>query len=166
MLTYSSDDVVQALGVSKNLNAALKSFLRREVKKGDPAEKFVKELRATLIDKDGRDPEKLLARYMPDLENHLIVIAAYAHHDFVNAISQEIVGEYGEAFNKTYTSNGETITITNRPEFERIIREVAKRLKERSETLGLTGNPFFLNVMLNTIFERPLMRDIVPLVSH
>jgi len=158
VLPFTTDDAITTLRQAENLNAALKHFLKREVRRGDPADRFVKDLKPLLLGADLTRAGGYLERKRPQFDPHLIGIGGYAHSDLVTAVAGQIVEKYADDFNATYQSNGSTITVSNQAKFDEIVGAANKVIDETLVTRGLGASSFMKNVLLAAIFEQPVLR--------
>ncbi len=165
MLPYTVSHILDAFAKAKNLNASMKNFLKREVKRGDPAEKFTKDLRDVLLSDDVNRSEQFFAKHLPKYESHLFVAAGYAHYDLVNGLAASIVERYADDFNATYEVQDEKLTYKDRPNFEKLAKEAITLISAGLKPSGLDGSPFMLNVVFVSIFTREVIGAIEPLVD-
>ena len=158
MLPFTTDDAVTTLRQAENLNAALKHFLKREVRRGEPAERFVKDLRPLLLGSDPTRAGGYLERKRPQFDPHLIGIGGYAHSDLVTAVAGQVVERYADDFNATYRSDGSTITVSDQSRFDEIVNAANKVIDETLVARGFGASSFMKNVLLAAIFEQPVLR--------
>jgi hypothetical protein len=156
MLPYSVEDVQEALSKAKNLNAAVKKFLKVEVGRDVKAERFAKSMREVAGSSDRL--ATFVKNSLPDYEAHLLVLTRHAYQEPFGSIAQEITDTFAEEFNATYTRNekGEP-SITDKAGFKRIAGESLKRIEAGLEKGELPKNGFMKNVLVHWIFEKDLV---------
>lgn len=155
-----SSEIAQNLRRSPNINAAVKSFLKREVKKGDGAERFIKDLRDVLLSKNEQLAAEFLERRLSQYEPYVVALGGYAHADFVTALAGRIVEKYADEFNATYQVWGESVTVADPQRFNQIVGEVLKLVADEIDQKGLPGY-FMKCVILNAIFDRPVLMKVL-----
>lgn len=161
MLEFTSEDAVNVLMKSGNLNAALKHFLKREIQNGDPAGRFVKDLR-TFVDKPNTTQFKAYVdRMRGKFELQLIAIGGYAHSNLVSSIASQVVEKYADDFNKTYETEGETVKIKDQKGFDAIVKDVFGIIDGELKGAGLGESQFLRNSILVNIFDRPVLQKIL-----
>jgi hypothetical protein len=156
--SFTTDDIVESLKRSANLNAALKHFLKREVRRGDLAERFVKDLREVFAAKDPTRALGFIEKKRPAFDSHLVAIGGYAHGEIVMAIANEIVEKYADSFNATYAVVGEDIEVRDSAGFDKIVGEAVAIVTARLTAAGFRDSPFMQGVVLATVFDRPVLR--------
>jgi len=156
--SFTTDDIVASLKRSDNLNAALKHFLKREVRRGDPAERFVKDLREVFAAKESTRALAFIEKKRPAFDSHLVAIGGYAHGDIVMGLASEIVEKYADSFNATYTVVGEDLEVKDGAGFDRIVAEAIAIVTARLTDAGFGDSPFMQSVVLATVFDRPVLR--------
>lgn len=156
--SFTTDDIVESLKRSENLNAALKHFLKREVRRGDPAERFVKDLRDVFTAKDPSRALGFIEKKRPAFDSHLVAIGGYAHGEIVMGIANAIVEKYADRFNATYTVVGEDIEVKDTAGFDTIVGEAIALVTARLTEAGFGDSPFMQSVVLATVFDRPVLR--------
>lgn len=164
MFNYTSDDIYTAFEAAPNLNSALKNFLKREIRKGDPAEKFVKSLRKLAGSGNAAAMKAFFEKSLPVYHQHILLLAGYANADAVNAISETVIEAHAETFNETYDTSEDGISIKDREGFESIVGNVDTMLSNGIKEHGLPESPFMKLVLVNSIFEDQVMAEVVPLL--
>lgn len=163
MLPFTTDDAVTVLKKSQNLNSALKNFLKREVKAGDPAGRFIKDLK-DLSDRTQTEPlKKYIDNSRPHFDGYLLAIGKYAHVDSVNNIVVQIVDRYADEFNATYAiedkgdSGEQGIKVNDVTKFKSIVDQAFKLIDDQQSIAGYSESPFFKNLVLLSVFDRPVL---------
>ncbi len=164
MLDYTIADAVNCLKKANNLNAAVKHFLKREVRSGDPSEKFAKELRE-IIERDNSEATKrFFDKHIPRFERQLFAIGGYAHWDFIGALIERIGTKHADQFNATYAVNGESIEISDQAKFDSIAKLAISDVDHELANKGFPDSKFLKNVILSTLFEPAVLRAVSKLL--
>src|SRR5687767_10319790 len=119
-MKISATDVEAVLSSAENLNAALKTLLKREARAENSIEPFVKSLRSVVT--RNRDGELLsyIEQHYPTHEIHFALLASYAFPAVQDAIISEVFDKYAEDFNATYEKSERGIRITDPGKFSSI----------------------------------------------
>lgn len=165
MLIYTSKDVVEILKKSKNINSAIKSFLKKEVKKGDPAEKFAKSLKVVLLDGNFQRAISFIDANLAKFENHLFVIGQYAFSEFTSSVTDELIEKYADSFNETYKIEGGELEILNRADFSNIVKSSLKLIDDKFREFELPSSPFLKKLLIMAIFHQELHSEIESFLS-
>lgn len=160
VFVFTAEDAVAALEKSPNLNSSLKNFLKREVRRGEPGERFVKDLRAAF---EGGEARALafVRGAIDKFERHLVALGSYAHADLVAPLAQQILDQHADTFNDTYRMGTEEIEVTNRSAFDEIVAKVMATIDETLAEHGFAESFYMKNVVLVTIFEPAVLRHII-----
>lgn len=161
MFSFTTEDVVGSLKRAGNINAALKNFLKREVRRGDPAERFVKDLREVMVGKDETRALNYIEKRRPGFDSHLVAIGSYAHSEMVMVLANQIVEKYADRFNATYEVKDEDIAVKDKKEFESIMKEVSGVITQTLKEAGFGDSVFMQSVIFSTVFDRPVLRYLV-----
>lgn len=153
MLEYTAQDAYTVLKKSTNINAAIKNFIKREIRKGDPGEKFAKNLRNVLISKNEQTALDFIDGALPQFTNHLVTIACYAFPEFINNLVEEIVEKYADDFNATFEVTEDRLGYKDKAKFESIAKEAIGIIREKIKAEGMGDSPFMRNVIYLSIFE-------------
>ena len=163
MLKYTTSDVLVALDKAKNTNAALKKFLKNEVRADPKSEKFIKNLKSVLNSKDPGDKESFIENSLPAYEPHLFVLTRYAYAEQTAALAEEITTKYADEFNATYKSEKEGITVQDEAKFKKIVLEVNSIIDEGLEKHSMPKSGFMKNVMFHQIFDKEVLDEVIPI---
>jgi ribosomal protein S17E len=161
VFSFTTEDVVGSLKRAGNINAALKNFLKREVRRGDPAERFVKDLREVMVGKDETRALNYIEKRRPGFDSHLVAIGSYAHSEMVMVLANQIVEKYADRFNATYEVKDEDIAVKDKKEFESIMKEVSGVITQTLKEAGFGDSVFMQSVIFSTVFDRPVLRYLV-----
>lgn len=165
MLPYSAQDVLDTMHSCENINAAMKSFLKREVRKGDTLEKFTKNFRSILLSNSTDRQVQFIEKHLPQYEPAFFALARYALFETVDKITSRVIEKHAEAFNATFDSDGETIDVTNRPEFERIAAEAIAMFRSDLQGADVPDSNFMLLVLITSLFDQAVVPEVVPLAA-
>lgn len=164
MIDYTIADAVNCLKEAKNLNSAVKHFLKKELRPGDPAEKFAKELRDVIERGDNTQIKKFFERHMPKFERQLFAIGGYAHWDFIGAAIERIGAKFADQFNTTYSSSESGVSINDKNRFNSIAKEALQAVDQELSTNGFEKSSFMKNIMLSSLFEPAVLEHVNPLI--
>jgi len=160
MFDYTIADVVRTLRMAKNLNSAVKHFLKHEIKPGDSAGKFAKELRDVVLSNNDLAIESFFKRYLPQYERHLLAIGGYAHWDFIGKLVEEIGESYADAFNQTYAVSESEFTMKNEKEFSCIAKQAVERVVAELKAREFGDSMFMKNIVLSSLFEPKVLERV------
>jgi hypothetical protein len=159
VFSFSSEDVVGTLKKSANINSAIKNFLKRQAAQGgESSARFAKDLRDVLLSKQEAGALTFVDRNVEKFSPHLLAIGAYAHAELVDKVAGKIVTKYADDFNSTYTSNGEEIKVSNQTKFNSIMKNAASEIGADLEESGFADSQFLRAIVLNAIFEPPVLK--------
>lgn len=161
-MAYRPEDVANCFLNAKNPNAAIKNFLKREVQKGDPSVKVVKDLKSILTSAEGVRQERLHAffeRHMEKYEKHFMSVAGYAHAEVVNPIADEVIEEFAEAFNETFEEADSGIVVKDRKKFESIAKKAVEKISTELKKSD-SDSVFLQGVVVVSIFEQPVLDEL------
>lgn len=161
MKNFTYKDAIACLKRAENLNAAFKNFLKREVRRGEPAERFVKDFKDVILGREEGEVEAFLAKKLPQFTEYLVGLGGYAHSDFVRAQMERIIERYAERFNRSFTLAGEEITVTDEKTFNEIVGLVQGEVEGALVEHGFAGSDFMRNIVLASLFERPVLKRIL-----
>jgi hypothetical protein len=159
VFSFSSQDVVETLKKSSNINSAIKNFLKRQAAQGgESSARFAKDLRDVLLAKQDTGALLFIDKNSEKFSPHLLAIGAYAHAELVDKIAGKIVTKYADDFNTTYSSNGEEVKVSNQTKFNSIMKNAASEIGADLEESGFAESQFLRAIVLNAIFEPPVLR--------
>ncbi|MDZ4786037.1 MAG: hypothetical protein SGJ02_08170 [bacterium] len=153
----TADDITEVLKKAPNVNSAIKNFLKREVKKGDSSEKFVKSLRDVLLSKNETAARDFISGALPKFLNHIYSIACYAYFESMSKLAENIVEKYADDFNATFEIIEGKVKYKDEKKFKVISSEALKIIHETLAAQGFAESAFMKNVALISVFERPVI---------
>ncbi len=145
-------EVEIVLSSAPNLNAALKTMLKREGRPGNLVEPFVKSMRSVVARNRDGELLKHIETNFPTKPNHFLLLASYAFPTICNSIAEKVITQFAETFNATYQTNESGITVTNPEKFKSIIKAVVEIVKTELNAAQVPSNNFSVNAVLSTIF--------------
>jgi hypothetical protein len=165
MLPTTVPQVQDAFQAAKNLNAALKNFIKREGGNGAQVVSFAKDFRAAVS--TGRAPAVtfFIEKNYPAKQVFFLGVARYAVPELVETSVGRIIEKHAEAFNTTYQRGENGITVTDAAQFKKIVRDVLAMIKEDIKAAGLTENPFLENALLASVFEVEVLAEVMKVVE-
>jgi len=155
------DEVVGVFSGAKNLNAALKSFLKREAQGNAAVERFAKDFRAAVASGRPLALAAFIQRHYPAQEVFLSAVVRYAFPDLFDATINSVYTAHAEQFNSTYSQDGESIQVTDRARFDSIVQQVDGMIEAAVKAQGMTPNPFLRRAFLMGIFEPAVLREVL-----
>jgi len=165
MLPTTVQDVQAAFGSAKNLNAALKNFLKRESRSGDQVVSFAKDFRAAVGTGRQVAVSAFIEKNYPRKEVFFLGVARYAFPELVESCVGRIIDRYAEAFNQTYERTEQGITIKDAKTFGSIVREVHQLVKGDIQAAELPVNGFLENALLSSVFEIDVLTEVMKELS-
>ncbi|NDC38603.1 MAG: hypothetical protein EBZ48_11190 [Proteobacteria bacterium] len=165
-MSYATvEEVVGVFASAKNLNAALKNFLKREVQGNAAVERLAKEFRAAAASGRTLALASFVGRYYPAQEVFFSAVARHAHPELFDATINGIYAAHAEEFNKTYSQSGESITVTDPAKFASIVQQVDGMIEAGVRGQGMTPNSFLRRAFLMGIFEPAVLKEVVAIRS-
>ncbi len=165
MYPYSQEDIVTCIQAAPNMNSALKSFLKNEMQKGDPASKFIKAFKAALQSKAPQALESFLQKALPKYEAHLYLVSRHAFGQECDTIIDHVITNYAEDFNNTYSTTETTIEIGDREKFEELAQQALNDIGEKMNELGVPSSGFMKNAIAYSLFEPLVLQELDPLFA-
>ncbi|MCB0333118.1 MAG: hypothetical protein KDD55_06435 [Bdellovibrionales bacterium] len=165
MYPYTHEDVVACIQAATNMNSALKSFLKNEMQKGDPASKFIKAFKAALQSKAPNAIESFLQKALPKYEPHLFLVSRHAFGEACDTIIDHVITTYAEDFNNTYTTTDTSIDISNREEFEKLAQQALTDIASKLNELDIPSSGFMKNAIAYSLFEPLVLQQLEPLLT-
>jgi len=147
------EEVTGAFLAAKNTNAALKNFLKKEKPSDDSVVRFVKSFRNEVSGGSADKLRSFIEEHLDDHTDEFLMLARYAHPEFVATTAHQIINEYADEFNKTYEKDGATITIKDKKKFESIVSKVSAIVDDELRKAGLPLTNFMRHAVLLYVFE-------------
>jgi hypothetical protein len=164
MLETNVEEVTVALTSAKNLNAALKSFLKREGTQTPQVATFAKEFRGVVT--SGR-PEPVRVFIEQNYEKrpmYFLGVARYAYPELIEAVVGKIIEQHAETFNTTYERADEGIKVTDAKAFGAIVKSVSQMIDEGLKASGAPTSNFMRNAIMASVFEPDVLTEVLKVV--
>ncbi len=162
MLECTVDDIYDVLVKAPNINSAVKNFLKKEAKKGQPSEKFAKSLRDAFGSKNEERAKRFIDDSMTPHMSYIYSITCYAYFEFVSKLAEAIVNKFADDFNSTFEIVDEKVNFKDEKKFKTISEQALKIINENLNEFGFTDSNFMKNVALISVFERPVIDILTP----
>ena len=165
MLKTNIEEAKSAFAAAKNLNAALKNCLKKEVQANAQFVGFTKSFRAAVATGREQSVNFFIEKNFPNHEIELLLVARYAHLEFITKNVESIVVQFGEQFNATYEGGESSISIKDKTKFTSIVKEVSSLVDSALNEAGLPVNNFMKNSFLISIFEENVLKEVFPVLQ-
>jgi len=165
MLNSSMDEVQAAFHAAKNANAAVKTFLKREARVGDPSERFAKDFRVAAASGKEAPINAFIEKNYPKHEVYFLALARYAHGEFIGTTVEKIFDKYAEEFNTTYERGDGAITVTNDARFKEIVLDVAGIVEKELSAAGLPTSNFMKKAVLICVFDPEVLKEVLKVLG-
>ena len=165
MLPTTIDEVEVSFSKARNLNAALKSFLKREGTSNPQAAAFAKDFRAATSTGKQAALRAFLERHYPKREIFFVGIARYAHPELIESTVGRIVDNHADTFNATYERGDSGITIKDAGTFKKIVKSVDKTIEESLTGSELPVTNFMKNALLASVFEPEVLSEVLKVLD-
>jgi len=165
MLETNVEEVTVALTSAKNLNAALKSFLKREGTQTPQVATFAKEFRGVVT--SGR-PEPVRVFIEQNYEKrpmYFLGVARYAYPELIEAVVGKIIEQHAETFNTTYERAEQGIKVTDAKAFGAIVKSVSQMIDEGLKASGAPTSNFMRNAIMASVFEPDVLTEVLKVVK-
>lgn len=165
MLETNVEEVTVALTSAKNLNAALKSFLKREGTQTPQVATFAKEFRGVVT--SGR-PEPVRIFIEQNYEKrpmYFLGVARYAYPELIEAVVGKIIEQHAETFNTTYARAEQGIKVTDAKAFGAIVKSVSQMIDEGLKASGAPTSNFMRNAIMASVFEPDVLTEVLKVVK-
>jgi hypothetical protein len=166
MLPTTVSDVQETFGNAKNLNAALKNFMKRESRSGEQVVSFAKDFRSAVTTGKAPTINAFIEKNYPRKEVYFLGVARYAFPELVESCVGRIIDTYAESFNQTYERQEQGISIKDAKSFASIVREVHKMVKGDIQAAELPVNGFLENALLSSVFEIDVLTEVMKELSR
>lgn len=161
MYNFDASDVVDAFKRAKNLNAAVKAFLKNQGNNQDPKNiRFAKDLRETVQSSNFERVSSFVMTHFSAHRDTLISVAACAHAELITSIIGGVADKYSDEFNATYELTADGIDVKEEKDFEKIAAEAIKIIENDLKDQGWTNPTFLKAVVLNQLFDRSVYEEL------
>lgn len=165
MLETNVEEVTVALTSAKNLNAALKSFLKREGTQTPQVATFAKEFRGVVT--SGR-PEPVRVFIEQNYEKrpmYFLGVARYAYPELIESVVGQIITKHAETFNTTYERADQGIKVTDAKAFAAIVASVSEMIDQGLKASGAPTSNFMRNAIMASVFEPDVLTEVLKVVK-
>lgn len=160
-MEISPNDVTEALAAANNLNAALKTLLKREGKPGNTVEPFVKSLRGVVTRNRDDELRKYIHDHYETKPGHFAMLMSYAFPKVRDSIGESVYLKYAEAFNATFERNENSVRVVDLTKFTTIANQVSVMIAEGLEQSQVPVNNFSKYAIMATIFEPDVLQEVL-----
>jgi len=160
MLETTVDEINEAFAAAKNSNAAIKTFLKKEVKAGSPVERFAKNFKAAVATGKPATLRAFIENSFPQQERCFLVCARYAHAEAIASIVEQIFDKHADEFNATYEKVEAGIEIKDKSKFAAIVKSVSSMLDAGLKAASLPPSNFLKNAVLLCVFDDEVLKEV------
>lgn len=161
-LPYSLGDVEQCFRSAKNMNAALKHFLKHEVRAGDPAARFVKSFRVAYLSKDPTVFQKFIKSSLERYQLHLLLLGRYSQSSVIEPLLDRVIAAFADDFNETFSSDGSTVTIEDQAKFREISCAADAMICASLNSESSLRSNFARLAVLSSLFQPEVLTKVIP----
>lgn len=147
---------------AKNLNSAVKSYLKNEVEKREEEIRFLKAVRKVALPTQRKQLERFLEQYGEEYTLSLFILVRHAYFSLLSPVVQRVIDEYAEQFNATYVTEGEDVRVTDEATFSNIIQAAAGMLDEALQQAGLGGSKMLHKVFVHLLYDGAVVKEAMP----
>ncbi len=165
MLPTTIEEVEQSFLKAKNLNSALKNFLKREGTANPQAAAFAKDFRAAAGSAKAPAMRAFLERNYPKREIFFVGIARYAHPELVESTVGKIIDTHAEAFNATYERGEGGVTVKDAATFKKIVKSVDELIGQGLASAEVPQSNFMRNALLASVFEPEVLAEVLKVLK-
>jgi hypothetical protein len=165
MLETNVEEITGAFGAAKNLNSALKKFLRVEGTSSPQVNAFAKEMRGAVARGRPEIVRTFIEKNFPKREVYFLGVARYAHAELFETTIGEIFNSYADDFNATYEKSETGIVVTDAAGFARIVTSVLEVIESKLAAATLPASNFLRNAFLISIFEPAVLVEVLKVVK-
>jgi hypothetical protein len=160
MMDISLDDVASSFEGAKNLNSALKNFLKKEGGNSPSLASFAKDFRAVVSTGRAEAVRGFIDADYAKRPVYFMGLARYAFPELVETVVGAIIERYAETFNATYEREDSGIKVTDAKTFAEIVRGVDTMIADALKGSGLGGNNFMRRSVLASVFEPDVFTEV------
>jgi hypothetical protein len=165
MLETNVEEINGALGAAKNLNSALKKFLRVEGTSSPQVNAFAKEMRGAVARGRPEVVRTFIEKNFPKREMYFLGVARYAHAEFFESTIGDIFNAYADDFNATYEKGDSGVTVKDEASFTRIVNSVLELIETKLAGASLPSSNFLRNALLISVFEPDVLVEVLKVVK-
>ncbi len=165
MFSTSSQEVIDAFSRAKNLNAALKGFLKREGRAGAALVSFAKSFRQAVATGRPAALQNYITQHFPAQEGFFMGVLRYAFPQQCEELLGGVIERYADEFNATYAKSEAGVTVTNPQRFGEIVRAVLASFDAGLQQAELPNSNFMRNALLAMVFEPDVLREVFAVLN-
>lgn len=165
MFTPTAEEAKLSLAAAKNLNAALKSLLKKESAGSPAVANFAKEFRLAVSTGRSATRDLFVERNFADKQFFFLGVVRYAFPELVEGTVGSIVERYADDFNNTYEKQDDGIAVTDTTRFGEIVTDVLAIIREDLRSAGLPVNAFMISALLATVFEFEVLAEVMKFIE-
>jgi hypothetical protein len=147
---------------SKNLNSAVKSYLKHEVEKQAKEIRFLKAIRKVSLPTQKKQLMHFLEQCTDEYAIALFILVRHAYFHVLSPVLEEVIREKAEVFNATYTSHGDEITIKDEKTFQSVVQEVSKMLDDALAKEGFGGSKMLHKIFMHLLYDAAVVEHATP----
>lgn len=167
---YSTEDATQAYCHSKNLNSAIKKFLKEAGSQNPAALRLVKELRE-IVKRDTGKPtqaststakmQSFIERNFEGNRDLFLVLARSAYAAQTEEVIDRIIQRFAEQFNTTFNLEGENLQVKDTARFKELGSQALDTIYIMVKDKELAGAPFLAHAVAYSIFEPLVLKELL-----
>lgn len=165
MLETSIDEVAATLTGAKNLNSALKAYLKKEGTNAPQIVQFAKEFRGIVASGRAEPIRNFIERNYSKRPMVFLGLVRYAYSDVIEAIVGKIIDKYADDFNKTYERVADDLKVTNSKSFGSIVKGVGVMIDDELTKAGVAQSNFMRNAIMASVFEPDVLQEVMKVIG-
>ncbi len=165
MLETTIDDTVQTFLSARNLNAALKNFLKQEAKPDNDVERFSKDFRTIVSQGRPAMIRTYIEKNIADNEILFLALVRYAHPEFFTGTIQHVIDTYADTFNQTYERKDELLVVKDKTAFKAIVKSVDEFITSSLQKADMGSSLFVRKSLLVNIFDADVLEEVVKVLN-
>ena len=165
MLETTVEEVTSAMVGAKNLNSALKSFLKKEGTNAPQVVSFAKEFRGVVS--SGRpEPIRLYIEQNYSRRSMLFLgLARYAYSDLIEQTVGKIIEKHADKFNETYERADQGIKVVDSKVFASIVKDVQGMIDADLSASDVSQTNFMRNAIMASVFEPDVLQEALKVIG-
>jgi len=160
MFPTTLEEAQGAYAAAKNLNAALKNFLKKEGRGGSQVVSFAKEFRNAVASGRPAAVSAFIEQNYTKRDPLFVGLIRYVHPQAVESIVLKVFETYAEDFNGTYSKGQDGVQVTDGNKFLEISKAVVSEIESGLVAAELPVSNFMKNSVMVCIFESDVLREV------
>lgn len=165
MLETTVDEVTTALTGARNLNSALKSFIKREGSSTPQIVSFAKDFRGVVASGRAEPVRLFVEQNFAKRPMYFLGVARYAYPELIEASVGKIIEKYADVFNGTYERTDAGIKVTDSKQFGSIVSEVRDMIDGELLQAQAPQSNFMRNAVLASVFEPDVLQEVLKIIA-